>query len=114
MSKLDIGVGDEFPLDESRPQDERHVGRGHHHGHRRGRHYGHHNRHLRRRGFVGLAKLLVIAGLIALIVEHKLSAGMASGLVGLGAALLLATFTLHALWHRRHHCAVHTPPTQAL
>jgi hypothetical protein len=113
MSKLDIGVGDEFPLDESRPQDDRHAERGHrrhHHGHL---HDHYHQRH-RRHGFGGLAKLLVIAGLIALIVEHRLSAGMAFGMIGVGAALLLATFALRALWHWRHHRGMHTPPSQAV
>jgi hypothetical protein len=118
MSKLDIGVGDEFPLDESRPQDDRHAGRGrrrHHHGHHHHEyHYGHHHGRHRRHRPGGLAMLLVIAGLIALIVEHKLTAEMAYAMIGLGAVLLLATFALHALWHRRHHRGMHMPPSQAV
>jgi len=65
MSKLDIGVGNEFPLDEG-SEDRRqvwadgHHGRHHHHMHRR--HHPHGGR---------LAVLLVIVGLVALIVEHS-------------------------------------------
>jgi hypothetical protein len=99
MSKLDIGVGDEFPLDESgEPQGRRGRHRGHHHH----GHHGHHHFHHHHRGAHGLgrlATLLLVAGLAALIVEHKLPAEAAYGLVALGAAGLVITVALH----RRHH-----------
>jgi hypothetical protein len=95
MSKLDIGVGDEFPLDEGsedRRQMNGHRGRHHH------MHHGHHHRH-GPRGFGRFAILLVIAGLVALIVEHKLPAEAAYGMIGLGLAAIVLMFVLH----RRHH-----------
>jgi hypothetical protein len=98
MSKLDIGVGNEFPLDEG--SDDRrqvwtggHHGRHHHHMHR-GHHHGPH-------GLGRLAILLVIAGLVALIVEHKLPAEAAYGLIGLGLAMIAMMFALRWRHHRR-------------
>ena len=49
MSKLNIGVGDEFPLDESTEPEERHACKHDHHHHAmrchgRGRHHRHHGR----------------------------------------------------------------------
>jgi hypothetical protein len=106
MSKLDIGVGDEFPLDESAVPDGwrgrgRHRGRHHHHGHH-GHHHFHHHR--RSHGLGRLATLLLIAGLAALIVEHKLPVEAAYGLVALGAVGIVTMIALH-----RHH---HRPPQQ--
>ena len=99
MSKLDVSVGDEFPLDElpdNREGGRRHGG-GHHHKHHHHWH-GHHRHH---HGFGRLALLLVIAGLAALIVEHKLPVSAAYGLVGLGAALLAILLVQHWRLHRR-------------
>ena len=95
MSKLDIGVGDEFPLDEGSP--ERRHGHFHHHGHH---HYGHHHRHSH--GFGRFAALLVIAGVAALIVEHKLPAEAAYGMIALGLAVIALMFVGHWRHHRRH------------
>jgi hypothetical protein len=98
MSKLDIGVGDEFPLDEphndgGRERHGRHRhGHHHHHGHRHGRH-----------GISRLALLLVVAGVVALIVEHRLTTDMAYGMIGLGAGLLILSVLLRAVFHWRHH-----------
>jgi pilus assembly protein TadC len=50
-----------------------------------------------------LASLLLIAGLVALIVNHQLTATMAFGLIGAGAGLLLLGFAVHAAWHWRHY-----------
>lgn len=108
MSKLDIGVGDEFPLDEPHNTEERgrhwrhrhghhHHGRHHHHGFR----HGHRGRH----GVSRLALLLVIAGVVALIVEHRLTTDMAYGMIGLGAALLILTALVRAVFHWRYHRA---------
>jgi len=106
MSKLDIGVGDEFPLDEgSAERRERHD----HHGHRHGRrhahhhymHYGHHHHH-RGRGIGRFATLLVIAGLAALIVEHRLPAEAAYGMIAAGLAVIAILFAAHWRHHRRH------------
>ncbi|HMH65673.1 MAG TPA: hypothetical protein VK515_08810 [Rhizomicrobium sp.] len=102
MSKLDIGVGDEFPLDEGRED----RGRGRHgrHGHRHGHHHMHHghHHHHRHHGFGRFATLLVIAGLAALIVEHKLPAEAAYGLIALGLAAIALMFARHWRHHRRH------------
>ena len=108
MSKLDVGVGDEFPLDEG-GSDDRHAWkqeykgrrramRGHRHGHH---HHGYHHGH-RHHGFGRLAILLVIGGLTALIVNHQLTAPIAYGMIGAGAGLLALMFLVHAIWHWRH------------
>jgi hypothetical protein len=98
MSKVDIGVGDEFPLDEPRDQGRRERQGRHRHGHH---HY--HGHHRGRHGVSRLALLLVIAGVVALIVEHRLTADMAYGMIGLGASLLVLAALLHAVLHWRHH-----------
>ncbi|HWU55248.1 MAG TPA: hypothetical protein VN175_07070 [Rhizomicrobium sp.] len=106
MSKIDVGVGDEFPLDESRPEEGRHAWKAerrarhwrHHHGHH---HHGH--RHHRRHGVGRLAFLLVVAGIVALIVEHQLTRNVALGMIGAGVGLMALMFVFHALWHWRHH-----------
>ncbi len=98
MSKLDIGVGDEFPLDEG-GEDHRQMGghRGRHHHRIHHSHHHHHGPH----GFGRFAILLVIAGVVALIVEHKLPAEAAYGMIALGLALIAILFAGH--WrHRRH------------
>lgn len=102
MSKLDINVGDEFPLDEGRgggPRGRHH--RHHHHGHHHSHGHHHHRGHRRRGGTGRVAALLVIAGLAALILEHRLPAEAAWGLIGLGFALVIARAALHWRFHRR-------------
>ena len=98
MSKLGIGVGDEFPLDEDDRHGPQHGhGRRHHHH----RHHGHHrDHHHRAHGFGRVAVLLLIAGLAALIVEHRLPAEAAYGMIGLGT---LGIVTMAALHWRHHH-----------
>jgi len=102
MSKVDIGVGDEFPLDESRDEG-RHGHRGwrhhHHNHHHRGPHGHHHHRH---HGFGKLGFLLMAAGIVALIVNHQLTAPAAWGLVAAGGALWAAMMLVHLVWHWRH------------
>ena len=98
MSKVDIGVGEEFPLDEGRdePRHGRHRhGRRHFHHH----HMRHHRHHHRGHGIGRFAMLLILAGLAALIVEHRLPAEAAYGLIAVG----LAAIVTMALLHRRHH-----------
>jgi len=109
MRKLDIGVGDEFPLDEPRNIEDHRGGRHwrHRHGHRH-HHHGFHGHHHGRHGVGRLAFLLVIAGVVALIVEHRLTAGMAYGMIGLGAALLILGVLLRAVFHWRHRRADRT------
>ena len=117
MSKLDIGVGDDFPLDEPQQSQEpgndrrawRHEHRAHRHAmrqHRRGHHH-HHRGHHRGRGLGGLAFLLVAGGIVALIVEHQLTAAAAYGMIGAGVGLALAMFALRAALHWRHHRRFH-------
>jgi hypothetical protein len=48
-----------------------------------------------------LAALLLIAGLAALIVEHKLPAQAAYGMIGLGIVGIAAMAALH--WHHHRH-----------
>jgi hypothetical protein len=117
MSKLDVGVGDEFPLDEGGPDDRhawkhhRRAMRGHRHGHHH--HHDHHGWHGRRHhGFGRLPALLVIGGLIALIVNHQLTAPIAYGMIGAGVGLLALMFLVHAIWHWRHHRGPNNPPSQ--
>jgi hypothetical protein len=102
MSKLDIGVGDEFPLDEGseerRGRQDRH---GRHHAHHHHMHRGHHHHH-RGHGIGRFAILLVIAGLAALIVEHKLPAEAAYGMIAAGLAVIAILFAAHWRHHRRH------------
>ena len=99
MSKLDIGVGDEFPLDEGSPErGDRHGRHGHFHHHPM--HHGHHHHH--RHGIGRFAALLVIAGVAALIVEHKLPAEAAYGMIALGLAAIALMFLGHCRHHRRH------------
>jgi len=96
MSKIDGGVGDESPLEE--PQDDRSE----EYRARHWRHHGHHHSH-HHHGFGGLAFLLVLAGTVALIVEHQLTRDVALGMIGAGIGLMVLMFAFHALWHRRHH-----------
>jgi hypothetical protein len=50
-----------------------------------------------------LALLLVVAGVVGLIVEHRLTADMAYGMIGLGAGLLILATLLRAVFHWRYH-----------
>ena len=106
MSKIGIGVGDEFPLDESRPGEDRHAWReeyrARHGRHTRGHHqHGHH--HHRHHGLGRLAFLLVLAGVVALIVNHQMTRDMALGLVGAGIGLMVLMGAIRAFFHWRHH-----------
>jgi hypothetical protein len=121
MSKLDVGVGDEFPLDEG-GGDDRHAWkqdyrarrgawREHRHAHHHHEHHNGHHGH-RHHGFGRLATLLVIGGLIALIVNHQLTAPIAYGMIGVGAGLLVLMFAGHAIWHWRHRRGFHNTPSE--
>ena len=102
MSKLNVGVGEEFPLDEAQSPDrhnDRHCGHGrwrHHHMHH---HHGHgHHGHRR---FWRLPFLLLAIGLVALIVQNKLPVEAAYGLIALGAVLMAVKLIGHWREHRR-------------
>ena len=103
MSKLNVGVGEEFPLDEAANPEE--------HDHRcgpRGRwrhHHMHHHHHGHHRRFWRLPFLLLAIGLVALIVQHKLPVEAAYGLIALGAAL----FAIKLIWHWREHRRMVSP-----
>ena len=109
MSKYEPQVGREFPLDEGEPG--RHRRHHHHFHHRHGHHHhGHHRHgHHHHHGFGRLAFLLVLAGAVALIVEHRLTPHIALGLVAGGVALLTLRFALHAAWHWRYRRGAHNP-----
>lgn len=106
MSKLNVGVGEEFPLDEATNPDEqhrRHHGRWrHHHMHH---HHGHHGHHHGHRRFWRLPFLLLAIGLIALIVQHKLPVEAAYGFIALGATLM----AVKLIWHWREHRRMVSP-----
>ena len=105
MSKLDIGVGDEFPLDEGQgePRRGRHRhGRHHFHHHHMRHHMRHHRHHHRGHGLGRLATLLIVAGLAALIVEHRLPAEAAWGMIAAGLAGIVTMILLHRRHHSRH------------
>lgn len=97
MSKLNVGVGEEFPLDEAQGPDRHHHRCGHHRHHHHGHHHG--------RRFWRLPFLLLAIGLIALIVQHKLPAEAAYGLIALGATLM----AVKLIWHWREHRRMVSP-----
>ena len=96
MSKLDVGVGDEFPLDAESPQnnfDTRHHWRHHRHQHP----HAHQHHH----GLLRLPLLLIVGSLAVLIVAGKIPVTAAYGMIALGAALILALFFFRARHIRR-------------
>lgn len=111
MSKLNVGVGEEFPLDEAANPDRHHHHRcgprgrwrhhdmHHHHGH------GHHGR----RRVWRLPFLLLAIGLIALIVQQKLPVEAAYGLIALGATLMAVKLIWHLIGHWREHRRMVSP-----
>ena len=58
------------------------------------------------RGGGRLAVLLILGGLAALIVEHRLTPDMAYGMIGLGAALLVLGAVVRGIFHWRFHRAL--------
>ena len=90
MTKFDVAVGDEFPLNEASADDRHERGR-HRHGHHR--HHGHfHGHQHRRHGFhviAHLAKFAVLAGLIALLMAGNIPATAAYGMIAAGVAVML-------------------------
>ena len=97
MSKLDIGVGDEFPLDEGQPE---------HHRHGRGRHAHHHHRHGRhghRHGPLHLPLFLAVAGIAALIGAGKIPTLATDVILALAVVAVLVAVVLHYWFHRCWH-----------
>ena len=102
MSKLDIGVGDEFPLEEGQPE-ERGRGRGRHRR-RHGRH-GHHGHHHSRHGMRGLLHLplfLGVAVIAAMIGAGKIHAPATDVILALAGVAILLAVIAHFVHHRRH------------
>lgn len=108
MSKLNVGVGEEFPLDEAQGPDRHHRRHCGHHGrwrHHHMHHHGHGHHHHGHRRFWRLSILLLAIGLIALIVQHKLPVEAAYGLIALGAVLM----AVRLIWHWREHRRMVSP-----
>ena len=103
MTKLDVEVGEDFPLNEGRPHGQR---RHHHAFHRAHEHRFHRHARHHHRGGARLALLLILGGLTALIVEHRLTPGIAYGMIGLGAALLVLGAVARGIFHWRFHRAL--------
>jgi hypothetical protein len=103
MSKLDIGVGEEFPLDEGAPDEGRRAWKHHHRGHRRHRrhHHGHH--HHGRRGLLHLPLFLAVAGIAALIGAGKIPPLASEVIAAVAAVLVLLAVLVHFWHHRRRH-----------
>lgn len=102
MSKLDIGVGDEFPLEEG-PPEERGRGRGRHrHRHGRHRHHGHHHFHHRGRGLLHLPLFLGVAAIAAMIGAGKIPVPATDVILALAGVAILLAVIAHFVHHRRH------------
>lgn len=102
MSKLNIGVGDEFPLDESPAREHRHGRRRRHHRHHIHHHF--HPHHHRRHGFAHVPLLILAVAIAAAIGAGKIPpfAGHPV-LIAVGAAILLmmlARVWMHRRWRR--------------
>ena len=98
MSKLDVGVGDEFPLDEDKSESRPH--RGHRHGRHRHRFHGHGHHH--RHHFHALPLLLILGGVAALVAAGKISASTAYAMIGLGVLFLVGLVFARVRHFRRH------------
>jgi hypothetical protein len=106
MSKLDIGVGEEFPLDEGAPEPGRHAFRHGHRGHRRhGRHHHSHHHGHAGYGFLHLPLIVGVAAIAAMIGAGKipvLATHVILAVVGVLILLaMIAHFTHHRRWHQR-------------
>lgn len=101
MSKLDIAVGDEFPLETAQPE-EHGRGRGRHRRHRH--HHGHHHfHHHGRRGLLRLPLFLGIVAIAALIGAGKIPVPAAHAMLALAGIVLLLAVIAHFVHHRRWH-----------
>jgi hypothetical protein len=101
MSKLDVGVGDEFPLDATQNDFDNHHG-GRHRHHRYGHHHHHHHGH-HRHGFLHLPLFLAVAGIAALIGAGKIPATVAHAIEIVAIAAVLLAVAVHLWLHRRWH-----------
>jgi Flp pilus assembly protein TadB len=111
MSKINIGVGDEFPLDEGPPREDRHAWkedyraqrrfmRRHHHAHRNHHGHGHHYHH---RGLLHLPLLIAVAAVAALIGAGKISTLATNVILGVAVFAVLLAVLAHWRLHRQHH-----------
>jgi hypothetical protein len=98
MSKLNIGVGDEFPLDETSAGERARRHHHHHHGH-------HHHGHFRHRGMLHLPLIVAVGVVAAMIGAGKISLPATHVILAAAAVVallsLLARFWAHHRWHRK-------------
>jgi hypothetical protein len=105
MSKLDIGVGEEFPLQEGEPEPGRQAFQHGHRAHRRhGHQHAHHHRHARH-GLLHLPLIVGVAAIAAMIGAGKIPVLAIHVILAVAGVLILlaviAHFTHHRRWHRR-------------
>jgi len=111
MSKINVGVGDEFPLDEGSAREDRHAWkedyraqrrsmRRHRHGFRHHHWHGHHQHH---HGLLHVPLLIAAAAIAALIGAGKISS-FATDII-LAAVVIAVPLAALAHWrlHRLHH-----------
>jgi hypothetical protein len=94
MSKLDIGVGDEFPLEEGQPEGR---GPGHHQGRGRRRH-----RH-GRRGLLHLPLIVGVAIVAAMIGAGRIAPFATHAILAVCAIAIVLAVVAHFVHHRRWH-----------
>jgi hypothetical protein len=115
MSKLDIGVGEEFPLDEGAPEKGRHAWKHHYRAERRAhRRHGHHHHHGHYhhhgwRGLLHLPLFLAVAAIAALIGAGKIPPLASEVIAAVAAVLVLLAILAHFWHHRRWHADHRTP-----
>jgi hypothetical protein len=110
MSKLDIGVGEEFPLDEGAPEQDRHAWKDEYRAMRRARrrhrhHHGHHHHrhHYGRRGLFHLPLFLGVAAVAGLIGAGKIAAPATHMILALAGVAIVLAGIAHFIHHRRWH-----------
>ena len=102
MSKLDIGVGDEFPLEEGEPE-ERGRGRGRHrHGHGHRGHHHHFHRH-GRRGLLHLPLIVGVAIVAAMIGAGRIAPFATHAILAVCVLAIVLAVIAHFVHHRRWH-----------
>jgi len=110
MSKINIGVGDEFPLDEGATREDRHAWkeeyraqrrfmRRHRHDHHH--HHGHHQHH--RRGLLHLPLLIAVAAVAALIGAGKIPLLATHVILAVAVFAVLIAVLAHVRLHRHWH-----------
>jgi hypothetical protein len=105
MSKLDIGVGEEFPLDEGAPEPGHHAFRHtFRHGHRRHSHHHHSHYHGHARyGLLHLPLIVAIAAIATMIGAGKIPVLATHVIMAVAGLLILLAVIAHFIHHRRWH-----------